>query len=358
VGQEASEDFLKQVEAEGFGVWRVPSLQKYVNPWKDLKALQALTRKFADRHYNLVHTHLAKAGILGRLAARWAGVPVIVHTAHGPLFLYGETWWEKTLYTRLERWAAGFTQAIVYVGEELRQRYLEVGIGTAEKSRLIYTGRNFDRYLAAARQSPVQRQARRASLGIKADDLVVGYVARVVPPKGHLYAIQAAQRLKERFPQVRFLFVGEANLPSQQHYKEKLRREAEQRGLQEQVIFLNHQNDIENYYAIFDVFILPSLYEGLPNVVLEAAVMGLPVVAFDCFGVREILGNQAHIVPLGDVDAFGRKLEEVLRKVPAEGRSTEPSPQVEELLQRWSIKAMVDAKDLLYRELLGGVSDA
>jgi glycosyltransferase involved in cell wall biosynthesis len=353
VGQEASETFLRNLQEEGIGLWRVPGLQKYISPLDDLRAFWALKRQFARRQYDVVHTHLAKAGILGRLAARWAGVPIIVHTVHGPSFPDSKGWGQRRLFQQLERWASRYTHANVYVGKELRQQYLEAGIGTRERSCVIYTGREFGHFLKARLQNPTERQARRAKLGFPAEDILIGYVARVVPSKGHIYAIRAAQQLKDRFPRMRFFFIGQANLPSEQHYKNILLAEVRQRGLQDHVIFHEYQDDIQNYYAIFDIFILPSLYEGLPNVVLEAAVMGLPVVAFDCGGVREILGDQACLAPRGDLETFSQRLEEALTRIKSGGPPLTSSSYIDSLVKRWHIGAMIEAKDHLYQELLG-----
>ena len=353
VGEEASETFLARLSREGIRIGRVQNLQKYVSPHRDLMALWALKRQFATTKYDIVHTHLAKAGILGRLAAKWTGIPVIVHTVHGPSFPGAKPWWQRKFYREMERRASRYTDAMVYVGEELRRNYLQSGIGTKEKSHIIYTGRNLHPFLQAASLNAGKREARRRALGFHADELILGYVGRTVPSKGHILAIQAAERIREKFPNARLFFIGQANLPSEQEYKNKLLAEVESRQLQERVVFLEYQDDIENYYSIFDVFILPSLYEGLPNVVIEAAVMGLPIVAFDCGGVREILGENACIVPRGDVERFAQKLVEVLGALPSQKNSRISSEIIKSLTRRWSIEAMVEGKDRLYRGLLG-----
>ncbi|MFP3869137.1 MAG: glycosyltransferase family 4 protein, partial [Desulfobacteraceae bacterium] len=355
VGQEASATLIKSLAREGIAVYRVPGLQKYLSPASDLVALQHLGRQFRKKSYDLVHTHLAKAGILGRLAAKWARVPLIAHTVHGPSFPGSKPGWQQRLYRGLERWAAGYTQALIFVGAELRDDFLKAGIGRQENSHLIYTGRNFSPFLQAAEQRKAKRRDLRPRLGFREDDLVVGYVARVVPSKGHIFAIQAAARLRAKFPQLRFLFVGQANLASEQQYQKLLWAEVVKRQLQDRIVFLGHQSDIENYYAIFDLFILPSLYEGLPNVILEAAVMGLPVVAFDCGGVREILGNWGCIVPRGDVAGFIVAIEEALNQIITNGRPVPDAARTASLLKTWSNESMIQAKDRLYQNLWASV---
>ena len=170
------------------------------------------------------------------------------------------------------------------------------------------------------------------------------------------HAFSHALHLAETIEQVRFLLVGEAHTPFEKTFKEVLLDKVHQLNLGDRMRFLGHQDDIENYYAIFDVFIMPSLYEGLPNVVLEAAVMGLPVVAFDCGGVREILGDRAEMVPPGDVAGFCRLLEKTLTQVQSNNDHRRPSSEyINGLVDRWSIEKMVQAKYQLYEKLLGSV---
>jgi glycosyltransferase involved in cell wall biosynthesis len=356
VGQEASPAFLRQVQREGFGVWQVPGLQKQLSPRQDFRALWHLQRRLHRGRYDLVHTHLAKAGILGRLAARQAGVPVIAHTIHGPSFPQSKPWWQRAFYRHLEQRASRHTQALVYVGRELRDQFLAAKVGTPEKSTVIYSGRDLSNFLRASNQDAQDLRQRRARLGLGEHDLVVGYVSRVVPSKGHFITMTAAHHLAATLKQVRFLLVGEAHTPFEKTFKDVLLDKVRQLNLTDRIRFLGHQEDIENYFAIFDVFIMPSLYEGLPNVVLEAAVMGLPIVAFDCGGVREILGDQTEIVPPGDVDEFCRLLAKTLAQVQANNGHRRKSPEhVRSLVDRWSIEKMVQAKHQLYEKLLGSV---
>jgi glycosyltransferase involved in cell wall biosynthesis len=356
VGQEASPTFLRQVKEEGFGVWQVPGLQKQISPLNDLLALWHLQRRLKQRRYDLVHTHLAKAGILGRLAAYNAGVPVIAHTVHGPSFPPSKPCYARAFYRQLERQASQYTQALVYVGRELRDQFLAAGVGTPVQSEIIYSGRDFANFLRASGQDGKEHRQRRAHLGFREHDLVVGYVSRTVPSKGHFIVLQAALHLAETIEQVRFLMVGEAHTPFEKTFKEVLLDKVRQLNLGDRIQFLGHQDDIENYYAIFDVFIMPSLYEGLPNVVLEAAVMGLPVVAFDCGGVREVLGDRAKMVPPGDVAGFCRLLEKTLTQVQSNnGHRRLSSEYINGLVDRWSIERMVQAKYQLYEKLLGSV---
>jgi glycosyltransferase involved in cell wall biosynthesis len=355
VGKDSSESLIEAVKQEGIKVKRIPWLQKYVAPVSDLRAIWALKKHFSRERYDLVHTHLAKAGILGRFAAKWAKVPVTLHTVHGPSFPESKSWWQRSLYRQLERLAERHTQAMVFVGKELQTQYLAAGIGTQENSYLIYTGRDFTPFLRAASQDVASKRLLRSKLGLKEDDLVVGYVARVVPSKRHILAIQAGEKLLQKFSRLCFLFVGQANLPSEEHYKKVLMAEVARRGIQDRVVFLDYQPDIENYYAIFDVFILPSLYEGLPNVILEAKIMNLPIVAFDCGGVREILGEQGNVVSKGDAEGFHRRLEQILEDLSRGLQGANSSEMMENLINRWSISSMLQNKDELYRKLLRGI---
>jgi len=358
VGEDSSVSLIDDVEKQGIRVKRVQGLKKQLSPFDDFRAFCTIRKHFADHRYDLVHTHLAKAGILGRYAAKLTKIPVILHTVHGPSFPDSKPSLERRLFCQLERQAARVSSGIVYVGEEIQTRYLAAGVGSADRSHLIYTGRDFSPFLRASLSGVQSKRLLRSKLGLKGTDLVIGYVARIVPSKGHLLAIQIGERLLKKFPRAFFLFVGQANLPSEKPYREFLLAEVAKRGMRGRVAFVDYRPDVENYYAIFDVFILPSLYEGLPNVLLEAVVMHLPIVAFDCGGVREILADQKSVVPTGDLQGFEDKLAEVLETLAVGNVRMDSGNTAASLVARWSIESMIQSKDNLYRRLLERSSGA
>jgi glycosyltransferase involved in cell wall biosynthesis len=351
VGKDTSIELKDICKKKGMKITQINSLVRNVRPYSDLKALIILVMLLRRMKYDIVHTHLDKAGILGRLAAKLARVKIILHTVNGPT-IHGElSLGKRVLYTFLERTVARFSTAMIVNGKEIKATYLRLRIGDPNRYRLIYTGRDFSKYIMGKEMQTEEKAAIREKYGIAIDEIVIGYVARVVPSKGHEYAIKVCELLKRKHKKFRFLFVGSANIPSEKRYEMMLRKKVNDHGLNDYIMFLDHKYDIERYYLMFDIFIFPSLYEGLPNVILEAAVMELPIVAFDCDGVKEVVGENEYIVKTKDVSTFTEKLEELIKS--AERRKTllsERKFSVKQLISIWSREKMIRDELNLYEE--------
>ena len=159
-----------------------------------------------------------------------------------------------------------------------------------------------------------ERLAQRQALGLGGKDLVLGNVSRVVPWKGHDYAIDVVGALKESFPNLKLMIVGDAKTPSEIGFKERLVKKVRRLGLAEDIIFTGWVKDPARYFAAFDLYLLTSMpLEGVPGAVIEAALAGVPVVGFDCYGVREIPGVQATLVPPKDIRGLINALRKQLR---------------------------------------------
>lgn len=318
VGKDASNDLIKECISKGIKVFQIDSLLKYINVKAEIKALLTIVKILKEQKYDLVHTHLAKGGILGRVAAKITGINVIIHTVHGPSFPGSKKWFQRFLFLYLEKIVGRFTDAMIFVGKEIKDDYVQKKVITPDRAYVIYTGRDFSRYDEAITMSSRNREIFQKENGVSVSDIVIGYVARLVPSKGHLLAIQACKALINNYPNLKMLFIGEANLPSEQHYQEMLQNKIKELALEDTILFLGHQHEIAKFYAIMDVFILSSHYEGLPNVVVEAVLMGLPIVAFDCGGVNEVLDmcpNSGYVVQFGDLQAFISKLKDVINEI-------------------------------------------
>lgn len=357
VGKDASGDLIRSCTRKGIEVFQVNDLCKYIHPLREISALFKVARILAEQKYDIVHTHLAKAGIIGRFAARKAGVKVIVHTVHGPSFPKSVSWVLRSLFIALERIAGRYTSAMIFVGREIRDNYRDARTADPQNSYLIYTGRDFTAYENALHISEGQKTAIRNRHGIHQDDIVLGCVGRIVPSKGFTVPIGIMPTLLTTHPNARLVIIGKANLPEERHYEAKLRRMISELGLEERIVLIDYQKDIALYYAIMDIFLLPSQYEGLPNVVLEAAVMDIPIVAFDCGGVKEVFEicpGAGKNVPAGDPDAFCRSVQEVFRELCSRRNSHKSTPRCSGMVSReWSINQMLEKTDALYEYLLG-----
>jgi glycosyltransferase involved in cell wall biosynthesis len=274
------------------------------NPVRDVLALAKLVRILRRERWDLVHTHTAKAGVLGRLAARAAGVPHVVHTVHGVTFHEHVSKPMRLFYVGLERLAAGRCDALITVGEDVKRKYLAEGIGRAEQYVTIPSGMDLEPFEAARREGADPRREVRAQLGIAPDDVVVGMVSRLEPRKGWTFLLEAVARLAPDFPSLRVLGVGEG---AQRAELEAISRRL---GIERRVLLVGYRADVARVIAAFDVGVLTSLWEGLPRVLVQYAMLEKPVVAFDVEGAREVVADGATgwIVAPRDVEALTDRL--------------------------------------------------
>jgi glycosyltransferase involved in cell wall biosynthesis len=354
VGKDASFKLMDSCKEKGLKIIQINSLVKNIQPFKDFNALLALIISLRRMKCDIIHTHLSKDGVLGRLAAKMSKVKIICHTVHGPTAIHEElNFVKRAVYIFIERFLANFTTVMIIVGKEIKEKYFKLGIGNTDKYRVIHTGRDLSKYLSAKQMSIEEKNSLRKKLGIEVDDVVIGYIARIAPFKGYEYAIRACKKLSKKHNKIKFLFIGDANIPSRIAYEMMIKKSVLEFGLEDFIIFLDHKYNIERYYSIFDIFICPSLSEGLPNVILEAAIMELPIVAFDCGGVKEILGENECIVKTKDIEKFTERIEQLIlshkkrKQLVANRKYT-----VTKLMSMWSLETMIKNKCNLYKELL------
>lgn len=324
------------------GVHLVSELVREPHPWKDLVTLVKLAKLIRRGRYQIVHTHTAKAGFLGRLAAAIAGTPVIIHTVHGVTFHQHLPRMHRMFYLMLERIAARFTHQFVAVGEDVKDIYLREGIGTDAEYETIYSGMPLREYLDAGAMPESERDALRAELGFEPGHRVIVMAARLEPRKGHGYLFHAVQRLKPEHPELRVLVVGEGPIRAQ------LEAQCRTLGIDDRVVFLGHRHDLPRVFAAADVSVLTSLWEGLPRVLVQSAAAGKPIVTFDVEGAWEVVrdGRNGFVVASQDVPAFTERLRTLLveheraRSMGAAGREAVGS--------RWTVETMLDRLDDLY----------
>lgn len=338
------EGSLMAEEANGsFRVKLVPTLRRNIQPFFDLVALVHLWWIIRREKFTIVHTHSSKAGILGRLAAHWNRVPVVVHTIHGLPFFPGQRAWLNWIFIRMERWAAPWTTRIACVAPAMATLALEAGIGTREQFLTIYSGMD----LSVFRNDAGQRDAIRRRHAIAPDALVIGKIARLFHFKGHEFLLQAVARLKSQFPRIVVLLVGDGIL------RRELETQARTLGLFENIRFagLVPPAEIPWYVQAFDVLAHVSLREGLPRAVVQAAAAGVPAVCFAIDGAKDIIHNgvDGFLVPAGDVGNLCERLSELLcdkglrQRMGAAART-----KVQEMFSR---ERMVRQLDELYQHL-------
>jgi len=286
-----------------------PRLVRPIHPLNDLIALFQLYRFTKRGGYDVVHTHSSKAGILGRIAARMAGVETVVHTLHGLAFHPYQAAWKNALYIRLERFAAPLSDFIIAVSKTTIDGALAAGIGTPDRYVKIFSGMELEPFLEVSSRITVAEARRR--LSIPAATPVVGNIARLFPLKGHDFFLQAAARIAAEEPECRFLLVGDGIL------RRELEEEARKLGIRDRTIFagLVPPEEVAHYIQAMDVVVHTSLREGIARVIPQAGAVGKPVVTYALDGAPEVVrdGLSGFLVSPGDVEGIARRTLELLR---------------------------------------------
>jgi glycosyltransferase involved in cell wall biosynthesis len=295
-------EFGPRLRAEGVEVVSVP-IPRGLEPGRDMAALWALRSTLRELAPDIVHTHTSKAGFLGRLGARLAGVPRVVHTMHEPPHNAARHPLVKAAYIQLERLAARWADHVVTVSYANQREIAARRLVPAHKLSVIREGLDLQAY---PRRAEAREGLRR--LGIADDVPVVGAVGRLEPAKGHIHLLRALVEVRARIPQARCVIVGGGYL------REELERRVVELGLQEAVILTGFREDMLELMQGFDVFALPSLWEGLGIVLLEAMAYERPLVASAVGGVVDVVvpDETGLLVPAAQPAALARALLELL----------------------------------------------
>jgi len=296
----------------------VIQMDRRISISKDCRAFLQLLRLMRRNRYDIVHTHSSKAGFLGRFAARLAGTPVILYSPHA-FYFYRGILGESAFYLALERMAGLVTDAVVTVsyGEgSIARRYRVCG-----EPKIVTIENGVD---LAEFACEYDADSKKKELGVPTHVPLVGMVGRICEQKGYRYFIRAARDVLLEKPETVFLLVGCGG--DQDDAAGMIRRY----GIGEKVIMTGLREDLPDLYSIFDVVVLPSLWEGMPYVLLEAMAMEVPVIASDIPGVHEVIDDSRTGIffPPGDVAALARKIVELLSsadervRIGAEARRT------------------------------------
>lgn len=284
----------------------VDALRRAIHPWRDWQSYRQLKRILREYQPDVVHTHSAKGGILGRLAAHALRVPAIVHTVHGAPFGPYQGRGVNRFYQACEQFAAKRCHALVSVADAMTELMVNANIAPREKFTTIYSGMAVAPFLHADEQ----RAATRRELHLGEEHIVIGKIARLFELKGHEYVIAAARELVPRFPQLRFLFVGDGV------WREKYDREIASAGLGENFIFtgLVPPARIPALVGAMDILVHCSLREGLARALPQALLAAKPAVSFDIDGAREVVVDNVtgFLLPPRDVPGLIRALQALI----------------------------------------------
>jgi len=345
-GEEFDKDILNKVKNHPFDIIQIKGLKWKLNFLYDPIVFLKLIKLLKKKRYDIVHTHTTKAGILGRIAAYISGVPVIVHGLHGSTFQAFNSGLLNWLLFLFERLTGGFTDAYVSVSKVLSETYIEKGIGKKDNYYTVYSGMELTKFYQA--RDKINYKEKYEELGINTGDFLIGNVARLETRKGHKFLIDAFKNVveKQKDGHVKLLIIGEGNK------RENLESYVRELNLGEKVIFTGYREDVEELMALMDIFVLTSLREGLPRVLVQAAAVGMPSVAFNVDGVPEIIKDNYNgfLVEVKNVEQLENRILKYMNNkelVLLHGRNGR-----EFIENKWSIKGMVDRIDKIYQKLI------
>src|SRR6476646_1685750 len=347
------EDSMAFVADElGLDVRRISELHRDISPVRDVIAALRLARLIRRERPQILHTHTAKAGAVGRLAALLAGParpPVIVHTFHGHVLrgYFGPV--RTRFFLALERWLAAHTTALIAVGPQVRDDLVALGVAPPERFVVVRLGIELEERV---RPQDDGRAETRRYLGLPGDRFVVGWVGRMTAVKRTDDVLEAFRLVREQGVDACLCLVGDG--PD----RERIERRAAELGVIRDTLFLGYQEDVAPYYAAFDALVLPSANEGTPVSVIEALAAETPVVATRVGGVPDVVreGEEGFLVDAGDTAELAERLTrlagdpQLRRRLGKSGR--------ERVVKRYAVDRLLDDIDSLYEELLRAASAA
>jgi glycosyltransferase involved in cell wall biosynthesis len=326
----------------------IPSLIREINPIADLKTLYKLYRFIQARQFDIVHTHTSKAGTLGRLAAKLAGVPIIVHNPHSHIFYgyYGR--FLSYVFVWIEKILALLTDRILTLTSTGKREHIEYGVGPPSKFTVVHSGVPLERFLNAKKITLHKRRLLRQEFGVNENEQICIFVSRLAPVKGHKYLISAIPKVLENVPSAKFLLVGDG----------ELRGNLEQQAFLElslpndSVIFTGLRHDVPGLLAISDLFVLSSINEGMGMVLVEAMAAGLPVVATRVGGVADVVvdGETGILVPPRNPNALSDAIVKLLKDENMRRRMGEAGQA--RVDPAFGAEAMVRKIESVYEELI------
>lgn len=322
-----------------------PSLRRKISLLWDLLITFQLYRFIKKNQFDIVHTHSAKAGVVGRIAAWFARTPIIIHHNHGNPFHRFQNVFVHKLFKLIEKFASLFCVKIVSVTHTIVDEMVSNKIAPREKFRVIRSGfdvENFVNYDGSMDKST------RVRYGLTDSDIVIGKIARFSKLKGHIYLLKAFEKVSHRVSNAKLLLISDGEM------KDELIRHIKEHNLESKVIFtgLVWPEEIPSIISILDIVVHTALLEGLPRVFAQSMLMGKPVIAFDLDGAHEVIvnGKNGYLIEPKNIDMLAEKIYDLASDLPKAKKFGEYAKN--NIHDDFSIKAMVDNTDQLYKELI------
>ena len=319
----------------------IANLVRPVRPLSDVLAVIELYRRLRSERPDILHTHSSKAGILGRIAARLAGVPIVVHTFHGFGFNDRQSFLVRRLYVALERWTARFSSRLVFVSDSNWKEAERRKIGDPARYTLIRSGVPLQR-LAQIKLS-ADRIGVRADLRLPADARIVVTISAFKPQKNLTDFLELADRVAQERNDAYFVLIGDGEL------RPLLERQIGELKLNARTRLPGWVKEPARILAAADVFVLTSLWEGLPRALVESMALGVPAVCYRADGVADLLSQEDEIRPRGDLDGLAASVLRLLRDPDAARKMA--ASQGSRITRDYDIVEMVRQQEMLYLDL-------
>jgi glycosyltransferase involved in cell wall biosynthesis len=321
----------------------IPHLTREPHPINDVIALGELYRLMRRERFDIVHTHAAKAGVLGRLAAKVAGVPIIIHSSHGWSFqaLSGFRL-VFSMFRFLEWIPARLSDKILTVTKDTMRIAVEAGIGPPDQFAVVYSGMPLSDFFKAT----VDKARKRRELGLPAQGPLVGTVMIMMHRKRPADIVRAAPKIRQAVPDTHFLLVGDGEaMPD-------VRRAVQELGLQDKVTLTGIRRDVPEIMCLLDVFVHPAWTEVLPRTVIQAMATGTPVVVTDVGGIGEAVsdGRNGFLVPPKRLDLLADAILRLLQDPELAQRMGETARQ--SVSSAFEIQTMVEEIEAVYEDLI------
>jgi len=340
------ESMAAVADRHGVRIETLESLHREIAPLRDARAILRLARLIRQSRPTILHTHTAKAGAVGRIAALLAGdarPPIILHTFHGHVLRGYFNPFTTLAFRFLERWLARASTVLIAVSPEVRDDLVRMRIAPASKFAIVRLGIELEERVGNGESD---RSETRRLLGISPDSFVIGWFGRMTPVKRTDEVVIALRKLVAMGVDAYVLLVGDG--PD----REGLERYAHELGVIRRCLFVGYQEEVGRFYDAIDVLLLPSMNEGTPVSVIEALAAERPAVATRVGGTPDVVrdGVDGFLVGSGDVDALATRLAELAAD--PERRERMGAAGHERVMQRYAVERLVDDIDRLYRSLL------
>lgn len=346
----SSDNISDKLKNKGYKIHNI-DIDRKISPVKNIRTVFRLYRYMKDQKFDIVHVHTPVAGILGRIAAKMAGIPVVIYTAHGFYFHDNMGSLVKNIFIGVEKLGGRLSDYIFTQSAEDYLTAVDKKIIARSKILTIGNGVDIDRFnMAKYHESELIKL--KSSLNIDKDDLVVTIIGRVVREKGYIEWVRAAREVTCRYKNVKFLAVGGTLESDRDGAKGELDAYIRENSLEGKVIFTGIRSDIPELLAITDIFTLPSYREGMPRSLIEAMCMSKPAVATNIRGCREEVeeGVTGFLIPVGDHRALAEKIIYFIENL--DKRLTMGSSAVEKAREEFDEKKVIKRQQEVIKMLV------